>query len=269
MMNKWLKMKLIAICSMMLFAAGCDVVPITGRKQLNIVPDSTINAMSFKSYNEVIAKSKLSTDAGQTAMVKRVGRRIQQAVEEYCAKNNLSDQIKGYNWEFNLIEDKQVNAWCMPGGKVAVYTGILLYTQNEDGLAVVMGHEIAHAIAKHGSERMSQGLLVEMGGIGLSAALANKPGQTQNLFMKSYGAGTEVGVLLPFSRKQETEADRMGLIFMAMAGYDPRGAVEFWQRMSQQQQEGKPIELLSTHPSDQTRINNIKKFLPEAMSYYN
>jgi predicted Zn-dependent protease len=268
-MNNWLKIELIALCGMMLLTAGCETVPITGRKQLNIVPDSTMNSMSFKSYKEVLDKSKLSTDASQIAQVEKVGRRIEQAVEEYCSKNNLSSQIKGYKWEFNLVEDKQVNAWCMPGGKVVVYTGILPYTENEEGLAVVMGHEIAHAIAKHGSERMSHGLLVEMGGIGLSAALANKPAETQNLFMKSYGAGSQVGVLLPFSRKQETEADRLGLIFMAMAGYDPRGAVDFWQRMSQQEQGGKSIELLSTHPSDQTRINNIKKFLPEAMSYYN
>ena len=182
-------------------------------------------------------------------------------------EHNLNQQLDGYQWEFNLVDSKEVNAWCMPGGKVVVYTGILPLTQNENGLAVVMGHEIAHAVAKHGNERMSQGLLTQMGGMALELALQDRPKQTQQLFMTAFGMGAQVGVLLPFSRVQESEADHLGLIFMAMAGYDPNGAVPFWERMAQQGGQ-KPPEFLSTHPSDQTRIQKIKSELPEALEYY-
>ncbi len=224
--------------------------------------------MSLQSYNEFLTSNKLSSDTQKTRMVKDVGTRIQRAVEKYCAENNLSSRINGYQWEFNLVEDPNVNAWCMPGGKVVVYAGLLPVAQNEAGLAVVMGHEIAHAIARHGAERMSQGLVVELGGMALSEALAKQPAQTQNLFKQSYGIGTEVGVLLPYSRLHENEADRMGLIFMAMAGYNPNEAVSFWERMSAMNKGQKPPELLSTHPADSTRINNIKNLIPEAMQYY-
>jgi predicted Zn-dependent protease len=227
-----------------------------------------MNSMSFQSYNEFLNSSKLSADNQKTNMVKNVGVRIQKAVEKYCADNHLSSRISGYQWQFNLVEDPNVNAWCMPGGKVVVYTGLLPVAQNEAGLAVVMGHEIAHAIAKHGAERMSQGLVVELGGMALSEALANKPEQTQNLFKKSYGIGTQYGVLLPYSRLHENEADHMGLIFMAMAGYNPNEAVSFWERMAAASKGQKPPELLSTHPADSTRINNIKRLIPEAMKYY-
>jgi predicted Zn-dependent protease len=243
-------------------------VAITGRKQLNIVPDSMMNSMALQSYNEFLTDHKLSGNAQQTAMVKNVGTRIQNAVVKYCAEHNLSSQIKNYHWEFNLVEDPNINAWCMPGGKVVVYTGLMPVAQNESGLAVVMGHEIAHAIAKHGSERMSQGLLVQMGGIALDEALANKPEQTRSIFMQSYGLGSQIGVLLPYSRLHESEADRMGLIFMAMAGYNPNEAVSFWEKMATSSKSPKPPELLSTHPADSTRISNIKKLIPEAMRYY-
>jgi predicted Zn-dependent protease len=228
-----------------------------------------MNSMALQSYNEFLGANKLSSNAGQTRMVKDVGARIQKAVEKYCAENNLSSRIQSYKWEFNLVEDPNVNAWCMPGGKVVVYTGLLPVAQNEAGLAVVMGHEIAHAIARHGSERMSQGLLVDLGGMALSEALAKQPAKTKELFMKSYGLGTEVGVLLPYSRLQENEADRMGLIFMAMAGFNPNEAVSFWERMvAANKGQPRPLEILSTHPADSTRINNIKQLIPEAMQYY-
>jgi predicted Zn-dependent protease len=243
-------------------------VAITGRKQLNIVPDSMMNSMALQSYNEFLGANKLSGNAQQTAMVKTVGTRIQNAVGKYCEEHNLSSQIKNYHWEFNLVEDPNINAWCMPGGKVVVYTGLMPVAQNEAGLAVVMGHEIAHAIAKHGSERMSQGLLVQMGGIALDEALANKPEQTRSIFMQSYGLGSQIGVLLPYSRLHESEADRMGLIFMAMAGYNPNEAVSFWERMAASSKGPKPPELLSTHPADSRRISNIKNLIPEAMQYY-
>ncbi len=252
-----------------IICASCDSVPITGRSQFNIIPDSTMNQMAAEEYTKTIAESKKSTDAEQTAMVQRIGTRIADAVERYCRDNGMAGNVEGYKWEFNLLDDKQVNAWAMPGGKVVVYTGILPITQDETGLAVVMGHEIAHAIARHGSERMSQGLVAEMGGMALSQAISSQPAATQELFTQSYGVAANVAVILPYSRMHESEADRLGLIFMAMAGYNPEAAVAFWQRMaSQPGNEEKPPEFLSTHPSDEKRIASIKSLIPEAMRYY-
>jgi len=260
---------LIAIFAALLFLLSCSTVPVTGRRQLNLVPESTINSMSFQQYDEVIKGSKLSTDQAATQMLKRVGKRIEDAATKYMNDNGMAGAMSGYKWEFNLIDnDSVVNAWCMPGGKVAFYTGILPITKDENGMAVVMGHEVAHAIANHGAERMSQGLLAQMGGMALSEALKNKPEETQNLFMMAYGVGAQVGVLLPYSRLHESEADNMGLIFMAIAGYDPRTAVDFWQRMANLSQGSAPPEFLSTHPSDQKRIQKIQALIPEAMKYY-
>jgi predicted Zn-dependent protease len=261
-------LKLVVLSGLCLLLSSCTEVAITGRQQFNLVPDSVMHSMSYQSYGEFLSESKLSTNSAQTMMVRRVGARIQKAVEQYCAENNLADRLEGYEWEFNLIEDKSRNAWCMPGGKVVIYTGILHVTQDEPGLAVVMGHEIAHAIARHGAERMTQGLIVELGGIALSEALASSPEKTQSLFMRSYGIGTQYGVLLPYSRTHEKEADHLGLIFMAMAGYNPNEAVAFWQRMAAAKEGPEPPEILSTHPADSSRIKNIKKLIPEAMKYY-
>lgn len=247
----------------------CSTVPITGRSQLNLIPAAEINSLSFQQYDEFLRQNKLSNDAEKTSMVKEVGTNIQRAVETYFAQHNLSKELAGYEWEFNLVESPDVNAWCMPGGKVVVYTGILPITQDVTGLAVVMGHEIAHAVAQHGNERMSQGLLQQIGSVALSVALKDEPELTQNLFMTAYGVGTTVGVMLPFSRKHESEADRLGLIFMSIAGYDPNVAVDFWTRMSAMKGGAEPPEFLSTHPSDATRIGDIKKHLPEALEYYN
>lgn len=267
-MKHALKSKLVILTGLLLLSAGCSEVEITGRKQFIIVPDSTMNSMSFQSYGEFLSTHKLSTNVEQTQMVKRVGGRIQNAVEQYCKTNNIEDRLEGYEWEFNLVEDPNVNAWCMPGGKVVVYTGILPVAQGEVGLAVVLGHEIAHAFARHGAERMSQGLAIELGGVALSTALKDKPEQTKNLFMQSYGIGTQVGVLLPYNRLQESEADHLGLVFMAMAGYNPEEAISFWQRMAAQNTGAKPLEFLSTHPANETRIQNLRDLLPEAMKYY-
>ncbi|MGE5681642.1 MAG: M48 family metallopeptidase [Bacillota bacterium] len=250
-----------------LILVECSTVPLTGRRQLDLVPNSQMLSMSFQQYGDFIKSHKVVTGTDQAQMVKRVGSKIQKAVEQYFAQNNLSDELKGYQWEFNLVEDPQVNAWCMPGGKVVVYSGILPLASDEASLAVVMGHEISHAVAKHGDERMSQGLLAQLGGIALQEAIKTKPQATQQLYMAAFGLGAQVGVLLPFSRTQESEADRLGLIFMSMAGYDPNSAVGFWQKMAAQSK-GAPPEFLSTHPSDQTRINKIKDELPEAMKYY-
>ncbi len=248
---------------------ACSQVPVTGRKQINLVSESEMSAMSLTSYNEFLTenKSKVMTSGPEVVMVKKVGANIAKAVTEYMTANKMESAIENFQWEFNVVQDKTVNAWCMPGGKVVVYTGIMSVAKGETGLAVVMGHEIAHAVAKHGNERMSQGLLQQFGGAVLSQAISEKSELTKGLFMTAYGAGSNILGVLPFSRLHESEADKLGLIFMAMAGYNPEEAISFWQRMSAGSQAGGP-EFLSTHPSDDTRINQIKAFLPEALKYY-
>jgi predicted Zn-dependent protease len=260
--------KLLSIFCFLIFVYSCATVPVTGRKQLDLVSSSEINAMSATQYQEVIKKGPLSTNAEQTAMIKRVGARIQKGVEQYMASKGWSDQLAGFNWEFNLIQDdKTVNAWCMPGGKVAFYTAILPICKDENGVAVVMGHEVAHAIANHGRERMSQGLIEQLGLSSLSAAMGQNPSATSQLFMQAVGMGSEIG-MLKFSRTHESEADHIGLIFMAMAGYDPNNAPAFWKRMVEMNKGEKPPEFLSTHPSDETRIKDLEGWMPEAMGYY-
>jgi len=256
----------VGIAFFLLFA--CATVPLTERRSLRLIPDSQLLTLSFEQYNDVLKKSKLSSDPARIHLVKKVGERIARATEDFMRSSGMESEIKDYKWEFNLIEDDKVaNAWCMPGGKVAVYTGILPLTQDETGLAVVMGHEIAHALAKHGNERMSEGLLVQLGGASLSLALSKEPGLTQQVFMGAYGVGSQVGFMLPYSRLHESEADHIGLILMAMAGYDPREAVPFWQRMNEKGG-SRPPEFLSTHPAPETRIKDIKSHVPEAMKYY-
>jgi predicted Zn-dependent protease len=254
--------------TILFFVLSCQTVPITGRQQLSIVPSDTLMSMSFKEYDDFLKKHEVIAGTKEANMVGRVGKRIQHAVERYFSDHSMSDHVKGYQWEFNLVKDDAINAWCMPGGKVVVYTGILPLADGEDGLAVVMGHEISHAIAKHGNERMSQGLVTQMGGMALSVALAEKSQETQDLFMTAFGVGSQVGILLPYSRLQESEADRLGLIFMAMAGYDPREAVGFWKRMAGAKKGASAPAFLSTHPADSKRIADIEKLLPEAMGYY-
>lgn len=247
---------------------ACSTVAVTGRQQLSLVSNAEIIPMANQQYDSVVKTAKLSSNQQQAAMVKNVGVRIQKAVEQYMAQNNLSAQLEGFQWEFNLIDDPQtVNAWCMPGGKVAFYTGIMPICQDETGVAVVMGHEVAHAIANHGRERMSQGLVANMGLSTLGAALGANASMTKQVFMQAVGMGTQIG-MLKFSRQHESEADRIGLIFMSMAGYDPNEAVSFWERMDKMSGGGAPPEWLSTHPSHSTRINDLKKEIPEAMKYY-
>ena len=246
---------------------SCATVPVTGRSQLNLIPSSEMLSMSEGQYADFLKQNKISDDKAATAQVNRVGTRIEQAVRSYMDSQGQGDKIKDYKWELNLVESKEVNAWCMPGGKVVVYTGILPVTKTDAGLAVVLGHEIGHAIAQHGSERMSEGLMVQAGGMALGEALKSKPAMTQQLWMQAFGVGAQYGVTLPFSRAQESEADRIGLVLMAKAGYDPHEAVPFWQRMSASGGE-KPPELMSTHPSDERRIADIQKEIPEAMKFY-
>ncbi|HEX8357198.1 MAG TPA: M48 family metallopeptidase, partial [Segetibacter sp.] len=193
---------------------------------------------------------------------------IAAAVTTFYQKQNLAGDLQNYQWEYNLVSSNDVNAWCMPGGKIVVYTGILPVTQNEAALAVVVGHEVAHAVAKHGSERMSQGLIQQLGGAALQVALSSKPAQTQNLFMQAYGVGSNVFGVLPHSRSQELEADKLGLIYTALAGYNPREAVPLWERMEKLSNGSKPPEFMSTHPAEATRIAKLQQQMPEALKYY-
>jgi predicted Zn-dependent protease len=253
-----------------LLLTGCVLNQVTGRKQLSLVSDSELRSMAVAQYNEFLKENKVlnPNTSTEARMVSRVGSRISDAITKHYNNIGQPTVLEGFEWEFNTInDDKVVNAWCMPGGKVAVYTGLFPVTQNETALAIVIGHEIAHAIAKHGNERMSQALAQQLGGMALEIAVAQKPEETKNLFLMSYGIGSTVGAILPWSRQQETEADKYGLMFAAMAGYDPQEAVPFWQRMSQAGGPSPP-EFLSTHPSDETRMRKLKQFMPEALKYY-
>jgi len=247
--------------------ASCYKVPVTGRRQMHLLPESMLMSMSFTSYKDVLNKSKVlpATDE-RVQLIQKVGNKMSAAVALYLKRSKQTERIKGFKWEYQVIEDKIINAWCMPGGKIVFYTGILPLTMDETGIAVVMGHEIAHAIARHGNERMSQGLALQLGGIALQVAVSEKSQETQELFNQSYGITSGLG-MLAFSRKHESEADKMGLVFMAMAGYDPKKAVDFWQRMAKSGGPNVPA-LISTHPSDEKRIKDIKEFLPKALKYY-
>jgi len=246
---------------------SCTTVPVTGRKQLSLVKESEVMTLSLTQYEQFIKSNKLSTNKAETERIRKVGNKIAVAVGKYFVDKGLPTYLNGYKWEFNLIEDKSINAWCMPGGKVVVYTGILPLMKNDAQLATVMSHEIAHAVAHHSSERMSEQLLAQGFGSALSVALSEKPQETQQLAMAAYGLGSQYGYMLPFSRKHEYEADEMGLYFMAMAGYDPAQSVEFWKTMAKSKGTTTP-EFLSTHPLDENRIAKINEKLPEAMKYY-
>ena len=249
---------------------ACSKNALTGKSQFTLLPESQLQSMAVTEYQSFLSTNKVVAASGNrdAEMVKRVGNRIIKAVEEHYAEIGKSDKLTGFNWEVNLVNDAQVNAWCMPGGKIVVYTGILPVTQNEAALAAVMGHEVSHALLQHGNQRMSQGLVQQLGGVALSVALSSKPAETQNLFMGAYGVGTQVGVLLPFSRSNELEADRYGLIFAARAGYNPQEAIGLWERMEKLSNGQKPPEFLSTHPSEGKRIRQLQELMPEALKYY-
>jgi len=260
------------IISFLLFASifiSCTQNLVTGRKQLSLVSEPELQSVARQEYQTFLSANKVVFASGNrdAEMVRRVGSRIAAAIKTYYDGKGQTSVLEGYQWEFNLVDDKEVNAWCMPGGKVVIYTGLLPVTQNEAGLAIVLGHEISHAVAQHGSERMSQALLQQLGGVALQVALANNPAETQNLFLTAYGIGSTVGVILPFSRKEESEADKYGLYFAAMAGYNPREAVPFWERMAVVGG-AKPPEFLSGHPYDETRIAKIKANMPQAFEFY-
>jgi predicted Zn-dependent protease len=265
-----LKLSAVAI-ALLLFAESCSTVPLSGRNRMSFVNESEMQTAAAASYTTLLKdpSTKVLNNA-DAARVKRIGQRIAAAVTQYMNANGYAAQIQGYKWEFNLIDSKEVNAWCMPGGKVAVYSGILPVAKDDAGLATVMGHEIAHAVAQHSSERASQTAVAQGVGSLIGAATGGKSQTTQLVVNQLYGLGAQAGYLLPNSRTQESEADHLGLIFMSMAGYNPASAVTFWQRMSASSGSSqKQPEWLSTHPADATRVAQIQKNLPEAQRYYN
>jgi predicted Zn-dependent protease len=261
--------KILLLIPVICFAVACTKNAVTGRNQLSFVPKAELQAQASSQYQSFLSEAKVVNPNGSrdAEMVKRVGTRIANAITKYYTDQGKGDILNGYKWEFNLVNDNQVNAWCMPGGKVVVYSGLLPVTQNEAALAVVMGHEITHAVAEHGGERMSQGLLAQ--GLGsLGDALTSNKQKTNQLFNSIFGVGAQAGFLLPNSRKQEYEADHYGLLFCAMAGYNPQEAVTFWKRMAAASGGQKPPEFLSTHPADENRIARIQEYMPEALGYY-
>lgn len=265
---KQIKVLVAAMVSAVLVGCGtASTVPITGRTQRLLVSDAEINSMALQQYQQTLGSSKLSTNAANTAMVKRVGQNLATAVVNYLQRNGLANEVGNYAWEFNLVQDKQANAWCMPGGKIVVYEGLLPVTQDEASLAIVLGHEIAHAVAKHSAERLSNAYK-EQYGVQIAGSVLGSAGLsegTQQLIALGHSLGSQL-YTSGFSRKQESEADHMGLIFAAMAGYDPQVAISFWQRMAAQGSGSASI--FSDHPSDATRISNIQKWMPEALKYY-
>lgn len=250
------------------FFVGCATAPVTDRPQLALVPADQLVVQAEESYDQLLAESVVLQNTPEAQMVNRVGRRIADAAESFMRERGMESELALFSWEFTLIQDDQmVNAFCMPGGKIAVFSGILPITQDEEGLAVIMGHEVAHAIAQHGQERMSQALLVQLGASTLAAATESRPQATQELLLAAYGAGAQVGILLPYSRSHEHEADTVGLILMARAGYDPREAVALWERMAARGGE-RPPEFLSTHPHPDNRIEELQEAMPRALEYY-
>jgi predicted Zn-dependent protease len=254
----------ITILFISLFLIECSTVPITGRQRVNIVSDSQVLPMSFAQYEGFIKENKLSKNIELTAQVKSVGKDVARAVERFMRANDMVKEADSYKWEFNLVEDETVNAWCLPGGKVVFYAGIMPICDNKNGVAAVMGHEVAHAFAKHGQERMSQGQLQQLGGAAVALGTSNKDPKSQAIWNTAFGITSQVG-MLSFSRTHETEADKLGLVFMIMAGYDGKEAAEVWIRMSNKAVKGGSTpEFLSTHPSNESRINTLKEYLPTA-----
>lgn len=256
--------KIVATFCIVLLFAECGTVPITGRKRINFVSDAKVLPASFAQYKGFLEENTLSTNQKDVNTIKEVGAKISAAVDRFMRANGMMEEAKSYKWEFNLVEDETVNAWCLPGGKVVFYTGILPICENEDGIAAVMGHEVAHAFAKHGQERMSTGQLQQLGGIAVALGTSGTSETQQEIWNTAFGVGSSLG-MLKFSRTHEQEADRLGLIFMIMAGYDGTEAAEVWVRMSQRSKSNNaPPEILSTHPSNESRIKDLRAYLPEA-----
>jgi predicted Zn-dependent protease len=247
-----------------MLVAACSTNPFTGKKNLNFVSNSEIFPTSFAQYNQFLKENKVVTGTSQAAMVTSVGQKIKAAAEKYLNANGYKGYLDGYAWEYKLVESKDVNAFCMPGGKIVVYTGILPITKDEAGLATVLGHEVAHALANHGAQRMSAETLAQVGASGVSAATSGQSAASQQIFQQAYGLGAQYGAILPFGRGHENEADEIGLTLMAIAGYNPEKALDFWKRMDANSGNSAPPEFLSTHPSGATRISKITGEIPNA-----
>lgn len=243
---------------------SCAKNPFTGKSTMALVSNSEIFPSSFQQYNQFLGENKVIKGTKDAQRVENVGMKIKVAAEKWLNANGYQGYLKDYKWEYNLVDNKEVNAWCMPGGKIVFYTGILPICKDDAGMATVMGHEVAHALANHGQQRMSAGMLQQLGAVGVSVATGGKSEETQQIAMTAYGATTQLGGMLPFSRAHESEADMIGLTLMAIAGYNPNNAAEFWIRMSANSGGQKPPEFMSTHPSDQTRIAKIKQLIPQA-----
>jgi len=256
--------KQVALLGILTIFISCATNPFTGKKTIALVSNDQLFPSSFAQYNEVLSESKVVTGTKDAEMIKRVGQRIAAASERYLNANGFQGYLEGYKWEYKLIESEQVNAWCMPGGKIAFYTGILPIAQNETGVAAIMGHEVAHALANHGQQRMSTGILQQAGGVAVALAAGSDNPEKQQMWMQAYGIGSNVGFALPFSRSHETEADEIGLYIMAIAGYNPEEAAELWKRMKANSGGQAPPEFLSTHPSNDSRIQNLQSLAPKA-----
>lgn len=254
--------RLILTATVFLMVASCKTNPFTGKSTLNFYPNSQMFPMAFAQYDQFLDENKVVKGTSDAQMITKVGQRIASAAERWLDANGYPGYLKDYQWEYNLVQDETVNAWCMPGGKIVFYTGILPITQNETGVAVVMGHEVAHALADHGAQRMSAGMVQQIGAVAGNIAIQDP--EKRNMFNQAYGIGSQVGVMLPFSRNHETEADRIGLQIMAIAGYNPDEAAKLWQRMKANSGGQAPPEFLSTHPSNDTRISNLTAWAPAA-----
>ena len=256
-----------ALFLLIVILTACSTVPLTNRRQFTAIPSQQMLSLGTQSYQQVLSQEQVSSNQSDVRAIRQVGRRVTEAVEEYLRQIGRENIVADYKWEFNLLKGDQINAWAIPGGKIAFYEGIMPICQSDDGIAVVMAHEIAHAIADHANERMSQQLSLQLGGMALSQALKQESETTSQLAMAAFGVGSQLGVLLPYSRKHEQEADELGLYFMAMAGYDPREAPRLWQRMSQASPNRTP-EFLSTHPNPESRIQFLERKMPKALEYY-
>jgi len=258
-------MKKTTLVVALLLIVACAVNPFTGKKTIALVPNSQLFPTSFAQYNQVLSENKVIEGTSDAKMIDRVGQRIAVAAERWLSANNYSSYLNDYKWEYSLIDSEQINAWCMPGGKIAFYTGILPIAQNETGIAAIMGHEVAHALANHGQQRMSKGLLQQIGAVGVAVGTSGQNGQQQQMWQQAYGIGSTLGILA-YSRKHENEADKIGLYLMAIAGYNPDEASELWKRMKANSNGQAPPEFLSTHPSNDVRIANLQQLAPAAKS---
>ena len=246
-----------------ILVCSCATNPITGKKNLNFVSNSELFSASFQQYGTFLKENKVISGTADAKRVETVGLRIKAAAEKYLIYLGQSQYLKDYRWEYKLVDNKEVNAWCMPGGKIVVYSGILPITKDDAGLATVLGHEVSHALANHGAQRMSAAQLQQLGSVGIAVATGGQSAENQQIWQQAYGISSQVGVMLPFSRSHESEADKIGLTLMTIAGYNPEDAIVFWQRMAAQSAGKAPPEFLSSHPADASRIASLKSLIPE------